>query len=158
MTASPEEHSQNDIFAQMNEVFKGGEFDLVKNRIQMAAIAIRESVARYDAVKSTQHESYEGIPSAETGSDDINLLLRGLNTMWSIPRASAYDVPIQSNTESVDQTGQSSDEHDELMENAIDPSTAAKLGRQASIEGARAAYNLSFWQAQKAVRLSRKND
>jgi hypothetical protein len=148
---SAEFKGEHPLGNEIDAIFEDGYGKTTKSRIALAAVAISAHVNHLDVLIEQRQKFHESVRSASRL--DISLQAIGYSGLF------APIVPYES--ESMDKGGVEQilklfEENDEDTASIFDPIEKAKLTLRASHDGIRAAYNLSRFQAYRAVNLSRK--
>ena len=127
---SPESSPENTVRHEVDQIFDETYGTTKKGRIQLAAYAIGEYVGVLRILQQQQNELHFSIPSAPPESISVHVF--GGIKFGVIP-----------------------DEKSKILQSEpFTPIEKAEMARDAALEGARAAFNLSRWQARRALRLA----
>lgn len=156
---SAEEKHEQSLSSQVDEVFNDSYGATRKGRIQLAAHALSDYVNTLDVLEDERDKQHGSVGSASPYG--IPLTFFGYTTEFRrlVPETTQDEdrKEIDPN-DGVSTLMELFEGHDELGEDhsLFTPIEMAQLALNASVDGVRAVYNLSRFQAQKAIRISRK--
>jgi len=149
---SAEAGSEHPLGEEIDAIFQDGYGTTTKGRIELAAHAISTCVNRLDFLEDQQRKFHESFGSASRL--DISLRSLGYSAIFSTVVLPEIDNAEKTGVERILELF----EGDEVKGISIfTPIEKAKLSLGASIDGIRATHNLSRFQANRAIALSRKH-
>jgi len=149
---SADSKGEQPLGAQIDAIFQTSYGDSLRGRIELAAHALSSFVGHLDYLQEQQRLTHENVGSASRW--DISLHVLGYTALF-MPV-----VPAEVNTSEKTDLDRFvelfEDDNDKVTASIFTPIQKAKLALSASTDGVRAAHNLSRWQANRAIALSRK--
>jgi hypothetical protein len=142
---STEAGSEHPLGAEIDTIFQESYGETTRGRIELAAHAISTCVNHFDILEDEQRKSYESVGSASR-----------LDIAFRYSSAHAPVIPPENDATDVECLLGLFEENEELGSGMFSPIEKAKLALRASTDGIRAAHNLSRFQANRAIALSRK--
>lgn len=149
---STDANSERPLGEEINAIFEARYGETRKGRIELAAHAISGFVNDFDLLKQQQEKSHEAVGSAS----------RFDTALYSLGYSSAFTPVVLPSEDASEKTAverilELFDENEDDEISLFSPLEKAELALSASIDGIRAAHNLSRRQARRAIALTRKH-